>query len=368
MKTNQLLRLAIYVAALFVSVQSADATIWRVNNTSNYNGTSLYGENLGGTINYPIYKEINQAVGASAVKNDDTLYIEGTPTIYATATITKRLIIIGNGYFLTENIKTSTNAFSSKIGAISFNTGSAGSQLIGVTVGASSSSADANINVNDIALKRCYITNRIGLASNLTNVYILQNFFEAGTVNLFSYNNSSATVLPSNLIFNNNIVLKPIALRTTSSQFGIKQCNNNIFDGPANGLAIDIATSEFRNNILKTSGATVNINSNTNQNVSYATGTNANQFAGTPNVVVANMNNVFQTDATSTDGKYQLQAAWATANPGTNGQRGVFGGAETQRYTLSGLANIPTVYEFTTTGVVVPGSGLPVTIKARTIK
>lgn len=362
MKTNQLLRLAIYAATLFITLQTADATIWRVNNTSNYNGTSLYGENLGGTITYPVYKQINDAVNASTVRNGDTLYVEGTPTVYTGATITKKLVIIGNGFFLTENSKTSTNLYSSDVSYIWFNTGSAGSQLIGVSVTGSNS---IDVNVDDVVIKRCKLHYPIELDYRIYSVYILQNFFSTATTNALTL---STNGVPSNIIFNNNIVQRPLSTRVSGTQHNIKQCNNNIFDGPANGLAIDIATSEFRNNILKASGATVNINSSTNQNVSYATGTNANQFAGTPNVVVANMNSVFQIDATSTDGKYQLQTAWATANPGTNGQRGVFGGAETQRYTLSGLAPIPTVYEFTTTGVVVPGSGLPVTIKARTIK
>ncbi len=364
MKANQLLKLAVYVAALFITVQNADATIWRVNNNSNYNGTSLFGENLGGTINYPVYKQINDAAAAtnSTVKSGDTLYVEGSPSTYSGATITKKLVIIGNGYFLTENVKTSTNLYASEVSYVYFNTGSAGSQLIGMTVTGSNS---VDVNVDDVVIKRCKLHYRIALDYRIVSVYILQNLFTTSTSNALSL---STNGVPSNIVFNNNIVQRPLNTRVSNTQYNIKQCNNNVFDGPANGLAIDIATSEFKNNILKASGATVNINSNTNNNVSYATGTNVNQFAGTPNAVVANMNNVFQTTATSTDGKYQLQAAWATANPGTNGERGVFGGAESQRYTLSGLATIPTVYEFSTTGVVVPGSGLPVNIKARTIK
>ncbi|MEP6844563.1 MAG: hypothetical protein ABI861_01100, partial [Panacibacter sp.] len=49
-------------------------------------------------------------------------------------------------------------------------------------------------------------------------------------------------------------------------------------------------------------------------------------------------------------------------------ERGVFGGAATiNRYTLSGLAAIPVIYQVSTSGVATP-TGLPVTIKARTIK
>ena len=81
------------------------------------------------------------------------------------------------------------------------------------------------------------------------------------------------------------------------------------------------------------------------------------------------MTNLFVQTGTD-DGKYQLKANSAGSNNGSDGtDRGAFGGAvASNRYTLSGLAAIPVVYNLTTSGVATSASGLSVTISARTIK
>jgi hypothetical protein len=128
----------------------------------------------------------------------------------------------------------------------------------------------------------------------------------------------------------------------------------------------------FQNNILKTAAATVNINNNKNNNVSYCVSSSATGQFGTDatkkNIVVTNINSIFIINGTS-DGMYQLKSGSVASNNGSDGtDRGAFGGAAAEnRCTLSGLAAIPTIYQITTTGVAGP-SGLQVTIKARTIK
>jgi hypothetical protein len=101
-------------------------------------------------------------------------------------------------------------------------------------------------------------------------------------------------------------------------------------------------------------------------NVAFNTGSSAAQF-GTlnNNVVIADMTTLFVAAGTS-DGKYQLKPASDLGADGT--ERGAFGGASAvSRYTLSGLAPIPVIYDIATSGVA-DGTGLPVTIKARIIK
>lgn len=123
----------------------------------------------------------------------------------------------------------------------------------------------------------------------------------------------------------------------------------------------------FQNNILKNPSAIVNINNGTNLNVSFNTAASPNQFGTTNNNVVADMTTLFVDPAlNSTDGDYQLRPGSA---PGSDGaDRGAFGGVIVQnRYQLSGLAAIPVIYEIQTNGVATP-TGLPVTIKARTIQ
>jgi hypothetical protein len=359
-KTKLLFTLAV-IAAL-VS-QHANAKIWRVNNKSNYNGTSLFGDNFGGTASFPVFKEVNNAVTWSAVVNGDTLHVEGSPTIYAQAVITKKLVIIGPGYFLTENPKTSNNVLDAKIAQILFNAGSSGSQLLGINNVAAGNTGDRiYADVNDIVIKRCRIENEIQLESAIDGVSIVQNFFTtAAGANAIRTTGNAFYVYPSTVVFNNNI-----CQRTLIWGGSIIQCNNNVFDGPANALNLQFSTSEFKNNILKPVNATTNINGGSNLNVTYNTGSTATQFGTTNNnVVVADMTTLFVTTGTS-DGKYQLKPGSAPGSDGT--ERGAFGGSvASSSYTLSGLAPIPVIYTITTTGVA-GASGLPVTIEARTIK
>jgi hypothetical protein len=361
MKKEKLLIALAAVAALFV--ENVDAKTWRVNNKSNYNGTSLFGDNLGGTASYPVFKEVNNAVTWGATVNGDTTHLEGSTTIYAQAVITKRLVIIGPGYFLTENPKTSNNVLDAKIAQVLFNAGSSGSQLIGVNnVSAGNTGDRIYMNVNDILVKRCRIENDIEIASSINGAMIIQNFFpNVQEANAIRTTGNSFYVYPSDVVFNNNIVQKTLIWAGP-----ILQCNNNVFDGPANLLNLQFSTSEFKNNILKPVNATVSINGGSNLNVTYNTGTAANQFGtANNNVVVADMTTLFVTAGTS-DSKYQLKAGSAPGSDGSD--RGAFGGAvASSSYTLSGLAAIPVIYTITTSGVA-GASGLPVTIQARTIK
>ncbi len=48
MKKKQLLFIALAAVAICLT-QQADAKIWRVNNLSNYDGSTLWGDNFGGT-------------------------------------------------------------------------------------------------------------------------------------------------------------------------------------------------------------------------------------------------------------------------------------------------------------------------------
>lgn len=81
------------------------------------------------------------------------------------------------------------------------------------------------------------------------------------------------------------------------------------------------------------------------------------------------MANLFNSNSTI-DGNYQLINGFAYNYLGDDGEdRGVYGGITPElRYTLSGLAPIPVIYDLYTSGVATPQNGLPVTIKARTIK
>lgn len=370
MKTTTFKTLFILIFILLSN--NAEAKIWRVNNQSNYNNTTNWGENFGGTPTYPVFKQINEAVNNPNVTAGDTLHIEGSPLKYNNANINKRLIIIGPGYFLTENTKVSNNTYDARIGWITFDDGSESSQVIGMSfIVGSSSEGVVYVNVNDITIKRCRIERQISFKTLLTDVYILQNFFTSYNSNALDNSTSSSFIPPQDIIFNNNICKKTLIWKANSWGTGtIMECNNNVFDGPSNELSLEFNTGSFQNNILKAAGITANINSGTNNNVQYNTVSNSGVFNGTiGNVWVPNMTALFVTNNT-TDGNYQLQSGATENVTGSDGiERGAFGGvAETNRYTLSGLGAIPVIYDVTTSGVSEANTGLLVNVKARTIK
>lgn len=366
------------IAVLLMSVGSPlNAKTWRVNNKSNYNGSSLWGDNFGGTAAYPVFAQVNQAVAFGVVTNGDTIHIEGSTVVYDDAVLTKRLILIGPGYFLTDNPNTSTNTLDAKIGRITFNPGSADSYAIGLNVINNGNTFDGYVYVyaNGCTVKRCRIERAVWFETLLSDIYIVQNFFPGTIVqNALSTNGNSFFVPPTNIVFNNNICQKTLTwgtpLANPTTLWPITQCNNNIFDGPDNLAAPNLAfsTSDFHNNILMPTNAVVNIAASAGV-ITHNIGTQSNQFGtANSNLVVPAITSLF-VSSSSRDGAYQIAPASQASNSGSDGtDRGAFGGlAVINRYTLSGLAPIPVLYNITTSGVA-DASGLPVTIKARTIQ
>ncbi len=343
--------LCLFTFISFFAFQKANATIWRVNN----NGFSA---------NFTSLQEANDD---NNVLNGDTIHVEGSPIDYSGASISKKLIIIGTGFFLSENPNTSSNLLEAIILDIQFNNGSAGSQLIGIHL---KSSNGIYISVSDILIKRCKIDANIRLIDQLSDIIITQNFFAGQSTS--SSISPSSNGFPANVVFNNNICQKTLIL---PDGYTLSECRNNVFDCPAisGEPSIKMLVSSFENNILKTTNATADINKGTNNNVSYNIGTSANNQFGTAknNIVVANMANLFvDAAANSPDGDYQLKPGSAGSNNGSDEtDRGVFGGvAITNRYTLSGLAPIPVIYKIITPSVTTQSGDLQVTIQARTIK
>lgn len=372
MKTTRVRFNLVVCTAILLSAFINAQTTWRVNNQSNYDGATTFGDNYGGTPTFPVFKEINQAVDFPNVVDGDTLHIEGSTIDYLNAIITKRLVIIGPGYFLNENTNVSNNTYSANIGQITFNSGSESSQLIGLNVINNGFNSDGTVylNVNEITVKRCRIERDIQFATQLSGAYIIQNFFSNSyDTNALQDNGFNSFIPPQDVIFNNNICQKALVWSDNAWGTGtLLECNNNIFDGPINELSLEFNAGSFQNNILRAANITANINSGTNNNVENNTVSNSSVFNGTPgNLWVPNMATLFVSGST-TDGNYRLQPGSSDNIAGSDGtERGAFGGAAViNRYNLSGLPPIPVAYEVSTTGVSEQGTGLPVTVKART--
>ena len=342
------------LAAISLSI-AAQAKIWRVNN-------------VGYSANFATLQLANDNpnVGTNPLV-PDTIHLEGSNAVYDGATISKRLVIIGAGYFLPENTNVSFNSMETKLSYINFNAGSTGSQLIGVWM--FQSGYTISINASNITVKRCKIDYGINLNYSISDIKILQNFFSNYSTG--SAISASGYGFPSDVLINNNIFQKPLITGYSNSSYTISECKNNVFTYTGSGLGIQLYAGVFQNNILTNPNATVNINGGSFNNVTYNVSASANNQFGTANnnIIVSDFSTWFVSIlmANSTDKDYQLRSG---TTPGSDGaDRGAFGGsAITNRYTLSGLAPIPVVYQITTSAVATPAGTLPVTIKARTIQ
>lgn len=344
---KKLCSLIVSVFILFFSLD-VSAKVWRVNN----NGYSAD------------FTTLALANSDNRVVAGDTIHLEGSATSYAGTAITKRLVILGPGYFLQLNPATTANALSATIINIAFQAGSQGSQLQGVRV--IGSSLGVNINTSNILIKRCFIDYGVNVSPFISDIRIIQNYFPGTSSSLSA---ASSLGFPTDLIFNNNISKGYIVL---PEEYTMLECNNNVFDVTAltNSPSLSFNAGTFRNNILTNPGATVQINNGSLANVSYNVSASAvNQFGTTNNNIVATKASLFVDQGTSPDGNYQLRpGSPGTANGSDGTDRGAFGGiSPAVRYTLSGLPPIPVIYEVMTNGVAGP-AGLTVTVKARTIK
>ncbi len=327
--------IAFFSILLIVSLNTSYATIWRINNNDE-------------TANYAQIQEAHD--DNQNVKSGDTLLIEGSSLSYDEATLTKQLFIIGPGYFLAENPKTSARGASAIInGDITFNPGSDGSLLSGLTF---TSNGRLSLLANNITIMRCFLTNDIRFEDNVNNITLIQNY-------LVGLNPAAGKSITS-LILKNNIFTDKIEISSTAGNpRTFSSVENNIFL-----KAVKITTSTFRNNIsLSTKETDIKIISGTIENNLSAGGffglDNGNQGYNINNDVL-----FVNPDKASTDGQWQIDPLSPYINAGKNGTvPGIFGGD--MPYVLSGVADTPRIYELSTTGMGTAADGLPVTIKVK---
>ena len=285
-----------------------------------------------------------------AASNGDTIYVEGSPTDYDGADISKKLVIIGPGYFLTDNDSTQAFGISATFKSnIDFQSGSAGSIITGCDINNS-----IILYVNDISIIRCNV-NAIGPGAEVNNILILQNY--VGTI---SFNNYKIT----NSVISNNILSAYIQCGSTS---GNLQIVNNVCSWVANN-AISVYNASIANNIItQTSGSiAVNTGNAINNNIFAGAGTDAN--GNKYNIAMANVFVDFNGSLNySDDAKWKLKTGSPAIGAGVSGiDCGAFGGPTP--YVLSGVPNLPHIYAATIAGTAYSDKGLPCTIKIKSGK
>lgn len=315
--------------------QLSFAKIWRLNN------------NPGVTADFT---SISAAITSTSVLAGDTLHLEGSPNDYGSATLNKRLVIIGMGYFLDPN---STNypantglqasTFPGALSSLTISAGSNGSKFIGVQFN-SSISISANPNPLNLTIEKCFISSGIFFPSTaVSGVTIRKCFFnnariEAGTLNTLSDFICENNIFFSTFAFINlpgltgsNNILRNNSFRDIGAASIISNCYvaNNIF---GTGPGVSFTNCTIKNNLFQP-----------NQTLP-PTATN--------NQINVNMANVYVGGTTgSIDSRFTLKAgspaiaAGLTVGAVTTPDCGAFGA--TDPYKLSGIPNIPSIYALT---------------------
>lgn len=315
---------------------NANANIFRVNSSLTTDASQK------------LYKTINEAVTAAAA--GDTLMIEGSSIVYSDATINKSLVLIGPGYFLTQNQETQANGSPATVQQITIQSAASNTVLEGLTFSNSESYYVPYVTGNNIIITRCYFPHPINLENNISSITMTDNYFVGDAVyvseSYYSFNNVE---------FSNNYVGGLINI-TSSDEYPriFSSVENNIFAG-----AVTLTATDFRSNIL-TSTATSTISSANIQNNLFA----GTALAGTGNITYNAAQLFVGATGSSTDGQYKLLTTSPYLKSGYgNTQPGIFGGSEP--YVLSGLPPVPSIYELDAPNAANKQTGLSVEIKVK---
>jgi hypothetical protein len=317
----------IIIAILLAVVSSSGyAKTWRVNNNSIYTT---------GCKN--CFSSLQDANNSTSVSPGDTIHLEASGTDYTETLISKRLVIIGTGYFLDENGSLQQNLVSATVLGIELNAGSAGTTLIGVNI-ANAYAADIDIRVGDIKILKCYIEDGIyfynSSPSTLNNIIINQCYigraiddpYDPGAINNLNISNSYIDGYIEISVKNNNYsgVFAHNAVKgTITGSSGIKYYNNI-----------------FKNDFTAAKNSTTNVYNN------IFTKAVPSWLSSSSNISVAEAT-VFLSSGSS-DGKLKVNPSnicpdCYTGYPGGTAEIGMFGG--NTPYVLSGISTIPTIYD-----------------------
>lgn len=298
----------------------------------------------------------------------DTLYLIGSPVNYITTkvTVTKKLTIIGPGYFLSENPDTQTNVASAFLNntaggvceELEFAAGSEGSVLMGIQI-----IGRLVVSANNILIKRNLIRQESGcnlsqVNINASNVLFVQNFVD-GNLNNTSFAVVNVTAGQSGIVVANNYLFHSCtgcggAAALISPATSSLEVSNNIFVG-----GINVANAIVQNNFFNTDNSFTASASLVRNNIH----TNGYLPAGNGNINSSSLGLRF-VDTGSTDGRWKLKPTSPGLGAGFGGTDcGIFGGAEP--YVLSGIPPIPTIYSLTAPTIGEKNTGLPIQIKVK---
>ncbi len=324
------------------------ATVWRVNNQG-------YGATFTGT------NALLTAISHPDVDDNDTLHVEASPLTYGVITLARPLVLIGPGYFLSENSPQQANQRTANLSQLTIDFGADGAVISGLEIG----NNKLAVRASDITIERCLIRNTVDLNylnqnSSITNIVIRQNHFVgqnarvAHTVNSDSVTNLQ--IVNNSFDHQNSGGGNSVNLRSTTS--GV------VAQNVLHRTPVVYSGVSFYNNIIR-AGIAMQQNDNSASNVHH----NIFEATAFPTWLTGSMNypanivDVFVTSA-SPDGQWETAPGCTDCANGFNGETiGMYGGVDP--YRLSGLPAIPSIYHLQTTGPVLEGGTLDVSIGTR---
>lgn len=359
------------LAALLVVSTNAFATVFRVNNTPGVNAN---------------FTSMSTALSSASVLTDDTLYVEGSTISYGVVNVTKRLVIIGSGYFITENPQTQAILPPSRFDRLTFTSPAAGSVIIGITVDCvscqSTGTGAVEASVNNLVFSRCNFinsapTSTVSSGSTLritaNNIIVSSCFISQTAVftsGSFIGNQAIRIDGGTGIVVANNIIklgVKGTNYDSVGQQYAFWMTTgsstativNNVFMG-----RLAVLNASVQNNIL-ISGSYVTNGSFPSS--SFSNIGNTTQF-GTANGNQQNvtMANVFTygPGSENVDNHYQLKAGSPAIGAGLGGvDCGAYGG--TGAYYLSGMPGIPSIFDAIVPAIGNTGSNLGINVKAK---
>lgn len=328
--------LSLFLLATGISV-STQAKSWRINNIPGVAAD---------------FNSFSAAVTNASVSNGDTLYFEPSSINYGgSATLNKRLVIIGPGYFLdpantTTPGNTGLQATTDEAyfnGTLYITADGALSKIMGMTL--------SNIylqNAANVTFERVRFNSGPTIDGGAcTDIVFRKCYFTSGAISE-RYSGQVSGLVVENSIFNGAY----INLSTITGSNNIVR--NNTF---WNGANCTLVNTYFVNNIVATQWQFNMTNCTIKNNIWQVAQVLPNTATG--NVLSQNMADVFEGTG-SHDGRFKLKAGSPAIGKGlsvgtvTNPDCGAFGA--TDPYVLSGIPNVPTIYSLTAPTSIPSGS------------
>ena len=314
------------------------------------------------------FSTVQPAITASAT--NDTIYLHGSPVSYGDFTITKRLVIIGAGYYLSNTINNYTTLVGNiTIDTVSVNQALSGLTLQGLLINGQLSFAGTD-RANNVLIDRCKVSTIYVTGSN----WIIKNSF--------GYASISTTTVSSNILISNNI-FQSLSISNGSNLIsyaaGVKVSNNEL-GGLYIGSGFYIL---FVNNIIKNyTVGSYSINNTFSRNITFTDGGPSINFPPPNNTGSGNFNNInplyinysspwpnshYSGDLLSYDFNYQTGSV--AINGGTDSTNiGISGGPYPTLTTkiFDGRTKIPLVTDVNIENAYVkPGQSIQIHFKAR---